>query len=107
MLTGYEVSAKARTLTRVKDILVGASLITGISTFVIGHILGRKVKQGNGPEQAKAEGRDKESPVLEGAVSVFGALNMLANAGVLAVTTLLAMEGSQSVCFARESRRLP
>jgi hypothetical protein len=109
MLTGNEVSARARALTRTKDILVGASLITGIASFVIGRALSRKVDRGEGPERARQGGarNAQQSKGLEKAVSFLGTLNMLASTGVLAVTSILAMEGSESVRFAARSRRLP
>jgi len=110
MLTGREVSARARTLTVVKDVLVSASLITGVSTLVIGKILGRKARAGEGPEQAKSgrtRGEGHDATALEKLVAGLGTVNMLANAGVLAVTSLLAMEGSESRRFAVRSRALP
>lgn len=109
MLSGEEVSARGRALTRTKDILVGASLITGVASHILGRILGNKVKRGEGPEQARGgmAGEEKESKALEAAVWVTGGLNLISTAGVLAVTALLAMEGSESVKFAVDSRRLP
>ncbi|HEU0030356.1 MAG TPA: hypothetical protein VFQ53_06985 [Kofleriaceae bacterium] len=107
MLSGNEVSARARALTLTKDGLVIASLVTGVSSFVIGQILGRKVRRGQGPEQAKARREAHESTALERAVSVLGALNTIASTGVLAVTSLLAMEGSESLRFSVRSRDLP
>jgi hypothetical protein len=102
MLTGKEVTARARQLTLAKDLLVGASLVTGVASFVIGRMLSKKVKQGQGPEQEVPESRG-----LERAVSIVGAINTLATAGVLGVTAALAMEGSKSPQFAVKSRRLP
>jgi hypothetical protein len=111
MLTGKEVSARARALTRTKDYLIGASLITGVTSFVIGRVLNRKVESGEGPERARQRGARNEGAQqakgLEKAVSVIGTLNMIASIGVLAVTSILAMEGSESVRFAARSRRLP
>lgn len=102
MLSGREVSSCARQLTVAKDILVGASLITGVASFLLGRRISTKVKQGRGPEKENAE-----SKRLERAVSIVGAVNALATVGVLAVTAVLAMEGSESVRFAAKSRRLP
>jgi uncharacterized membrane protein len=110
MLDGGEVTTKARQLTVVKDVLVGASLVTGISSFIIGRMLGRRARRGEGPEQMKSGRRGgdaKMSPVLERAVSILGVGNLLATAGVMAVTSLLAMEGSKSVRFAPRTRWLP
>jgi hypothetical protein len=102
MLTGKEVTGRARSLTLAKDILVGASLISGVTSFVIGRMLSKKVKQGEGPEQEVPESRG-----LEKAVSLVGAINTFSTIGVLGVTAALAMEGSKSPQFAVKSRRLP
>lgn len=102
ILSGREVSMRARKLTLVKDILVGASLVTGIASFMIGRRLSTKVEQRRGPEKG-----DAESKKLESAVSFIGAINMVATVGVLAVTAALAMEGSESLRFSATSRRLP
>jgi hypothetical protein len=108
MLSGNEVSARARALTRTKDVLVGTTLITGITSFVIGRMLNRKVERGQNPERARTGNRGaQEAKRLEKAVSVIGTLNMLASIGVLALTSILAMEGSESVRFAAKSRCLP
>lgn len=110
MLSGREVGARGRALTRTKDMLVGASLITGVATMIIGRILGKRVRRGAGPEQARAGDARREasaSPKLERTVGLLGFGNLLATLGVAAVTALLAMEASKSVRFAVESRRLP
>ena len=107
MLSGTEVSARARALTRVKDILVGASLVTGVASIVIGRTLSKKSQEGRGPDQARSKGDDPESPVLEKAVAVTGVVNQLATIGVLAVTSLLAMEASDSFRFAAITKKLP
>lgn len=110
MLSGREVSERARALTLAKDVLVVGSLITGVSSFFLGQILGRKARQGEGPEQARsgrAGGGAQASTGLERAVGIVGTLNMLTTAGILGVTSLLAMEASQSMRFAPRSRWLP
>ena len=108
MLDGSEAGPRARALTLAKDVLVGASLVSGVACFVIGKILSRKTKRGEGPEPVKAGQADEpESPVLEKVVSVLGAVNLAATTGVAAVTAVLAMESSESVRFAARSRCLP
>jgi hypothetical protein len=119
MLTGREVSARARGLTRTKDVLVVVSLITGISSIILGKVLGRKVRKGEGPAQAHAgqAGQAPQGSLVEAAaansrslarvVGTLGTVNMIANASILAMTTLLAMESSRSIRFPAWSRRLP
>ena len=108
MLSGREVSAHARALTRTKDVLVVASLVTGVAAFALGKVLGRKTKRGRGPDQARSgRAQDPESPALERAVAIVGGVNQLATMGVLGVTTLLSMEASKSTRFSFLSRWLP
>jgi len=108
MLSGREVSSRARALTLAKDALVIASLASGVSAFVIGRILRRKTQRGAGPDAVRAgEANEPESPMLERAVAIVGAVNQLTTTGVLAVTSLLAMEGSDSFKFAAATKKLP
>jgi hypothetical protein len=100
MLSGREVSPRACALTRVKDLLVGASLITGVTSIVLGRILGRRIRRASEMEHERPR-------KLARAVGVAGALNLVATAGVAAVTALLAMEAGKSMRFARKSRTLP
>lgn len=115
MLTGAEVSSRARSMTRAKDVLVVASLLTGLGTVLVGRTLGRRVREGDGPaREASSEGggafeerSESGSRRLERAVSLLGTLNLMANAGVAGVTTMLSMESAQSIRFAPVSRELP
>lgn len=108
MLTGHEVSGRARSLTIAKDICVAASLVTGIGAFVIGKMLSRKTKRGAGPDAVRAgQANEPESPALERSVAIVGALNQIATMGVLGLTSLLAMESSDSFKFAAVTKKLP
>lgn len=102
MRSGREVSAQARALTRAKDVLVGVSLLTGVSSHVLGMKLGKMIDQGEGPESGQNDSRK-----LERTVGVLGTINGLVNVGILGLTALLAMEASKSVPFAISSRKLP
>jgi hypothetical protein len=101
--TGREVGARARSLTRTKDLLIGLSLITGVVSHLIGLRLARRIERGEGPE----ESGDQRSRTLERSVTTLGTVNTLVNAGILGVTALLAMQASKSMRFAVSSRRLP
>jgi hypothetical protein len=114
MLTGREVSAKARTLVHVKDALVIASLVTGIGSVIAGNLLGQRGKQGRGPQAVKEGERFGHSEetvartrTIKRTVGSLGALNMLATMGVGAVTAMLAMESGKSGRFSAVSRFLP
>ena len=114
VLSGNEVSMKARELTKAKDILVIASVATGVSSVLLGRMLAKRGMQGRGAQAVKEGERFGHSERditrttgIKRAVGFLGMLNLIATAGVGAVTTLLAMEGSQSARFAPVSRVLP
>lgn len=114
MLSGREVSGRARALVRTKDALVIASLVTGVASIALGTMLGRRGVEGRGPQAVSAGERFGHSEktiartrAIKRSVGLLGILNMLATASVGAVTTLLAMEGNKSARFAPFSRRLP
>lgn len=103
MLSGREVSGTSRALTRVKDALVVASVISGVSSVVVGKLLAAKA------QRARDEERDHDSAVegLRKAVKTIGAINMVSNVAMGAVTTTLAMEAAKSLPATIVSRMLP
>jgi hypothetical protein len=111
MLSGREVSSSARTLTRVKDGLMVASLVTGIGSIVLGRLLGKRARRGDGPSQVRESAgtvTDSESTMaLHRTVGGLGIANLIANVAILGITTVLAMEGSRSTRFSARSRFLP
>jgi hypothetical protein len=111
MLSGREVTGTARSLTRVKDGLVIASVLTGIACTVFGRLLGRKTDEGMGPEEmrdrAGAETAGEATVRLERVVGALGTANLISNIAVLGVTSALAMEASKSARFPLWSKRLP
>jgi hypothetical protein len=114
LLSGNEVSVKARELTKAKDIFVIASVATGVSSVLLGRLLAKRGMQGRGAQAVKegerfghSEREITRTTGIKRAVGFLGILNLLATAGVGAMTTLLAMEGNQSARFAPVSRILP
>ena len=103
MLSGREVSRTSRTLTKVKDGLIIASLVTGVSSVVLGRILGKKTRE-------RERNNDRQEAAIRRlriAVGTLGKLNLLTTAGIGAVTTALSMEAAKSLPFSVVSRRLP
>jgi hypothetical protein len=98
-------------MTQIKDGLVVASLVTGVATAVLGRMLGKCARRGEGPAQVREAGgaaRGSERTVaLQRAVGGLGIANLIANIGTLGITAALAMEGSRSPRFAARSRFLP
>ena len=111
MLSGREVTRTARKLTRVKDVLIGASLITGVSSVLLGRRLGSRAEMGMGPEEMRdrpsTTPEGKKSLALEKTVGALGNMNLLINIGILGVTTILAMQAGKSARFAPLTRWLP
>ena len=127
LLSGRSVSPLGRRLTVAKDVLVVASLATGIGSIILGRVLGARLRGDQESEQGAAQqigpsrnnehggaqqagaSRDDEQGCrkLRTAVSALGIANLVANLGVAGVTTALSMEASRSLPFSVISRRLP
>lgn len=88
------VRGSARTLTRIKDGLVIASLATGVGSVVLGRALGKQVcEEGNGENVISAANRDaRRTQALRRAVGGVGLANLLANIAILGITAMLAIE---------------
>lgn len=99
MLSGREVSRRSRRLTRAKDYLIIASLVTGVANAIAGRKLGMM-------ERGRAPG-DRQTDRLRKVVSALGMTNLIANTSVISLTTVLAMEASRSLPFSYRSRKLP
>lgn len=109
ILSGREVSGRARTLTLVKDGLVATSLLTGVASNVFGFMVGKQTERDRGPAQVEAGyvSDDGKTRALGTATAAFGTANLVANIALLAVTSMLAVEGNKSGRFAWISRLLP
>jgi hypothetical protein len=108
LLSGRSVSPTARRLTVAKDVLVVASLATGLASIILGRVLGSRVTERRGSgEEAGESGAEPGTQKLRNVVSVLGMANLAANVGIAGVTTALSVEASQSLPFSLTSRRLP
>jgi uncharacterized membrane protein len=108
LLSGREVSGTARGLTLAKDALVGTSLGVGTAGMVLGRRLSRELQRmdtqvATGDEPASLERQRK----LETALGALGSVQVGVVAGIVAVTSMLAMEGGRSLRFRGVARRLP
>jgi hypothetical protein len=106
MRSGCEVSARARSLTKVKDILVGVSLFSGLAGLAGLKRARDRVERGEGAAHEMIE-REHPMPTKSPAMATLGIVNVLANVGILGITALLAMQAGKSIRFAASSRRLP
>jgi hypothetical protein len=109
MLSGREVGNTSRMLTLTKDILVGGALVGGIGAMVFGRMLDREMTISNEPIQSgskpAAETKRKVAD-LQRLSNGFGRLNVVMNAAVLAVTTVLAMKAGKSSKWTMVSKAL-
>ncbi len=110
LLDGREVSKSARGLTIAKDLLVGGAVIGGVGAMLLGRMLDEEVARSNEPIQSgsrpAAETRARVAK-LQRLTNGFSRLNVVMNAAVLAVSTVLAMKSGKSAKWAFVARVLP
>ena len=109
-LTGREVSRDARALTLAKDILVGTTMASAVGAAIAGNAMSAQREDGAIPMNAEGEAAHDSPPQAQrlGRVTdALGFLNLLAGAGVIAVTTVLSMRAGQSSRWSALSRLLP
>lgn len=109
-LSGREVDETSRTLVVVKDALVAGTVITAIGASIAGRAMSGGQPETAPPLQANgqrlapgAEARAHRAKVF---VDSFGIANLVLGAGVIAVTTVLAMRSGQSGRWSVVSRWL-
>lgn len=99
MLDGREVGRTSGALTVTKDVLVGGALVGGIGAMVFGRMLDHEMQISNEPvhsgSRPAAETRKRVAD-LQKLTNGLGRLNVVMNAAVLAVTTVLAMKAGRS-----------
>jgi hypothetical protein len=109
-LTGREVGRASRALTVTKDVLVAGSLATGVGAMVVGRLLDKEIATSNAPLEAgsrpAAETKERVA-MLQSVANNVGRINILMNAAVLAVTTVLAMKSGRSTKWSFVSQLLP
>jgi hypothetical protein len=110
LLSGREAGRGSRALTITKDVLVAGTLASGVGAMAFGHALDKEIATSNEPLQTgsrpAAETRKRVAD-LQRLTNGFGRLNIVMNAALLAVTTVLAMKSSRSARWSLTSRSLP
>jgi hypothetical protein len=91
------IRPRVRALVRANDVLVGASLVTGLASVLLGMRLGTRGRHGIGPAQAhlgEVVGIDdrelRRTRTIRRAVGALGIANLAAAAGVLGVSNVIA-----------------
>lgn len=110
LISGRLIDRETRTLVLVKDLLLGATLITGAASMLGGERVRLMAPQGAVP----IEQGNKPSPrtprraaALQRFLGVMGPLNIGLTAGVIGITTVLAMKSGRSSKWSLLSRLLP
>lgn len=106
-LSGREVSGTARNLTLVKDVLIVASVLTGVASVVVGRALGARTAGNDRAGSSSESGSQETVQGLREAVAILGTTNLVANMAIAATTTGLSVEASKSGRFSIVSRLLP
>jgi hypothetical protein len=102
-LSGREVSGVARGLTLAKDALVGGALGLAAANVVVGEALATARRE----TSEVAAARPHRVQRLHTAARVLGSVQLGVIGGILAVTSMLAMEGGRSLRWTALSRWLP
>lgn len=110
LISGRSIDRQTRDLVRAKDILLGATIITGAASMLGGEELRRQgpggavpIEQGNVPS-ARTPYRAAKVQRFLGAM---GPLNIALTAGVIGITTVLAMKAGKSQKWGVVARFLP
>jgi hypothetical protein len=109
VLSGREVGRSSRNLTLLKDGLVAGAFVSGVGALVTGTMLD-SARKGDEPLESGHEPAPQTSPQtarLQKAVNTFGTINIVLQASLLAVTTVLAMKSGKSNKWSFFSRLLP
>lgn len=99
MLTGREVDRTTRNLVRVKDGLIVASLVSGLTSMIAG-------ERGSDSQDAVPSVATGSKPARE-VSSVAGTVNLILIGGILGVTAILAMKAGTSSKWSFLSRLIP
>ena len=109
-LGGGAVSEAARPLVIAKDVLVGTTLVSAIGAAIAGSKMAAQREEGAVPMNSQGEAAGEAPPAakrLGRLTDTFGLVNLVAGMGVVAVTTVLAMQAGKSSRWKAVSRYLP
>jgi hypothetical protein len=110
LVSGRSISKDARKLVLAKDVLMGATLATGLVNIIAGAVLGKKTAKDNlamesgAQPTADAPASAKTAAAL---VNTFGVVNLACMAGVIGVSTWLDNQAMSSSRWTAISRILP
>jgi hypothetical protein len=105
-ITGNIIDRQTRALVVAKDILVTAYVATGIATNVVGFLSSDNATSAGKSVGSYAQVDDAKAAALKG-VSILGRVNLIAAAGIIAVTAVLNVKAGRSHKWAVVSKLLP
>ena len=105
-ITGNIIDSQTRSLVIAKDILVGAYVATGVATNVIGRMASDNAESAGKSVGSYAQVDDPKAAALK-VVSILGRVNLIAAAGIIAVTAILNVKAGRSHKWALISKLLP
>lgn len=109
-ISGRSIDRSARKLTVAKDVLLGASILTGGATVVAGQMLARQAPEGrvdlDGGNEPSPRTPEKARSLIQ-FINVAGNIGLVASAGVIALTTILTLRSSRSLKWNALARFLP
>jgi hypothetical protein len=109
-ISGRSIDRTTRRLVLVKDALVTAAVLTGAANMVGGAVMERRYPGGAVPVQEGNVPSPRTPPVahfLQRFFAIMGPLNIACIAGVIGVTSALAMRSGKSVKWSFLSKLLP
>ncbi|WP_437741748.1 hypothetical protein WMF39_40090 [Sorangium sp. So ce1504] len=111
VISGRSIDRETRDLVRLKDILLGATLATSVASMLGGQQMREEAPDGGVPLLKEGEAPAPRPPAkaaaLQRLLGVMGPLNIALTAGVIGVTTVLAMKSGRSAKWSLLSRLLP
>jgi hypothetical protein len=109
-ITGRSIDRTARRLVVAKDVLVSAAVLTGAANMIGGAIMERKYPGGAVPVREGEVPSPRTPPtarLLQRFFAVMGPIHIACVAGVMGLTTALAMRSGRSVKWGILSKLLP
>jgi hypothetical protein len=106
--SGREIDRTTRGLVIAKDALIVASVASGVASIASGEVAGRQM-EGERPalDEEGEETTSRRSDVARRVSMISGVVNIVALAGAIGVTAVLAMKAGESVRWSWFSRRAP
>ncbi|MCC6553534.1 MAG: hypothetical protein IT372_11010 [Polyangiaceae bacterium] len=110
LISGRSIDRETRNLVRLKDVLLGATIVTGAASMLSGEAMSREAPEGAVPVEGgniPSVRTPRRAAGLQRFLGLMGPLNIGLTAGVIGVTTVLAMKSGRSAKWSFVSRFLP